>query len=328
MVKRGLTFFIMTALVFVLNTQAKAGVPLLNIEGEGGGGIVPWAYLINPAKDGKIGNPSLGAWTWISNGYTINFWTAGISVSDRVELGFAWQNLDISTLRDDLKGDSQIALGAGTSLDTGDDNMQMITAHAKFQLLKESDSAPAVALSAEFKKALSTDDLEDNLTRGVRGVLGAGAPKLLEWMGVDSDSGVDFNLMVTKLWKTKMPILTSVNLRLTKANQLGFLGFSDDYSLHPEVTVAVLPESNVAIGIEYRNKPDELKSVNDYLRANAGTTFSALNNYTFQENDFIDFFIAYFPTPKLSITAAVANIGNVVHKETNTIWAFNVKYDF
>ncbi len=331
MVKRVLTFFIMAALVFVLNTQAKAGVPLLNIEGEGGGGIVPWAYLINPAKDGKIGSPSLGAWTWISSGYTINFWTAGISLTDRVELGFAWQNLDITQLRDDLRGDSYLALNpilAGAYLDTGDDNMQMITAHAKFLLLKETDSRPAVAVSAEFKKALGTDDLENNLTSGVRSVLGAGAPKLLEWMGVDSDSGVDFNLMATKLWKTKMPILTAVNLRLTKANQLGFLGFSDDYSLHPEVTVAVLPEPNVAIGMEYRHKPDELKSVNDYLRANAGAAFSALNNYTFQENDFIDFFIAYFPTPKLSITAAVANIGNVVHKETNAIWAFNVKYDF
>ncbi|MBI4687868.1 MAG: DUF3034 family protein [Nitrospirae bacterium] len=325
-------FFIITVviiMIFAAGKQASAGVPLLNIEGEGGGGIVPWAYLINPSKDGGIGNPSIGAWTWISNGYTINFWTAGISVMPRLELGFAWQNIDITTLRDDLKGDSQIALGAGTALDTGRDNLQMVTAHAKFLILKETDTMPAVAVSAEVKKALSVDDLDNNLSSDVRGVLGAGAPDLLKWMGVDDDTGVDFNLMATKLWKTKIPILTAVNLRYTKANQLGFLGFSGDYSLHPELTVAILPEPNVAIGMEYRHKPDKLKSVNDYLRANAGgATFPALNDYTFQENDFIDFFVAYMPTPKLSITAAVANIGNVVHKETNTIWAFNVKYDF
>ncbi len=46
------------------------------------------------------------------------------------------------------------------------------------------------------------------------------------------------------------------------------------------------------------------------------------------EDDFIDFFVAYFPTPKLTIAGGVANIGNVVHRETKSIWAFNINYDF
>ncbi|MBI5894158.1 MAG: DUF3034 family protein [Deltaproteobacteria bacterium] len=315
---------------FVMSRAANAGIPLLNIEGEGGGGIVPWAYLINAPKDGAIGKPSLGAWTWISNGYTINFWTLGWSPMDRLELGFAWQNLDITTLRDDLKGDSQIALGAGTALNTGEDNLQMITAHAKFLVLKESASLPAIAVSVEYKQALSIDELDENLTRGARSVLGATKPKVLTWMGVDDDKGFDINLMATKLWNPGIPVLTAVNLRYTQANQLGFLGFSDNWSLQPEVTLAILPEANVAVGIEYRRKPDELKSLNDYLKANGGAAsgYRALDDYTFKENDFVDFFVAYLPTPKLSITAAVANIGNVVHKETNAIWAFNIKYDF
>lgn len=316
-------------MLFGLTGAANAGVPLLNIEGEGGGGIVPWAYTINPAKDGSIGRPALGVWTWISNGYTINFWTAGMSLTDRIEVGFAWQNLDITTLRSDLKDDSGRALGASNALDASEDNLQMITAHAKLLLLKESEYIPAVAASVEYKKALNVDDLDRNLTRDLRDVLGASAPRLLETMGVEDDTGVDFNLMATKLWNPGISILTAVNLRYTKANQLGFLGFADDWSLHPEVTLAILPEPNVAIGLEYRHKPDELKSVNQYLSANGVPGgFPQLKDYTFRENDFIDFFVTYLPTPKLSITAAVANIGNVVDREVNTIWAFNIKYDF
>jgi hypothetical protein len=317
-----------SAMLLPFGQSAFAGIPLLNIEGEGGGAIVPWAYISNPSADGGVG-AAASMWTWVSDSYTINFWPVAFTIGDSLELGIAYQNLDTSTLRDDLKGDSYAALGGAARLDIGMDNVQMVTAHAKYQFLKETETMPAMAVSVSYKKAIDVDELDDNLTEDVRAVLGAGAPDVLDWMGVDDDSGFEVNLMATKLWKTKIPVLTAVNLRYTQANQLGFLGFSDDWTLHPEVTLAFLPEPNVAVGIEYRHKPDELKSVNDYLTGQGVIGgFSQLNDYTFEESDFVDVFAVYFPTPKLSIAAGVANIGNVVHKETNAIWAFNINYDF
>ncbi|MFC1684365.1 DUF3034 family protein [Pseudomonadota bacterium] len=311
-----------SAMLLPFGQSAFAGIPLLNIDGEGGGAIVPWAYISNPT-DGGVG-AAASMWTWVSDSYTINFWPVAVTIGDSLELGVAYQNLDTSTLRDDLKGDSFAALGA--QLDIGMDNVQMVTTHAKYQFLKETDTMPAMAVSVSYKKAIDVDELSDNLTDDVRALGGpfAAAPNVLEWMGVDDDDGYEVSLMATKLWKTKIPILTAVNLRYTQANQLGFLGFSDDWSLNPEVTIAFLPEPNVAVGIEYKRKPDELKSVNDYI----GADVHELRDYTFEESDFIDVFAVYFPTPKLSIAAGVANIGNVVHRETNAIWAFNINYDF
>jgi len=318
-----------SSLLVPFGQSAFANIPLLTIEGEGGGAIVPWAYTSNASKDGGIGMPAGSIWTWVSDSYTINFWPVAVSIGDRLELGFAYQNLDISTLKDDLRGDSFAALGGAARLDAELDNLQMFTAHAKYQFVKESENWPAMAVSVSYKKALDVDELDDNLTEDVRTVLGAASPDVLEWMGVDDDDGFEVNLMATKLWKTKIPLLTAVNLRYTQANQLGFLGFSDDWSLNPEFTLAILPEANVAVGVEYRHKPDKLRSVNDYLtsRGVAGG-FAQLNDYSFEEDDFIDFFVAYLPTPNLTIAAGVANIGNVVHRDTKAIWAFNINYDF
>jgi len=318
-----------SSLLVPFGQSAFANIPILTIEGEGGGAIVPWAYTSNASKDGGIGMPAGSIWTWVSDSYTINFWPVAVSIGDRLELGFAYQNLDISTLKDDLRGDSFAALGGAARLDAELDNLQMFTAHAKYQFVKESENWPAMAVSVSYKKALDVDELDDNLTEDVRTVLGAASPDVLEWMGVDDDDGFEVNLMATKLWKTKIPLLTAVNLRYTQANQLGFLGFSDDWSLNPEFTLAILPEANVAVGIEYRHKPDKLRSVNDYLtsRGVAGG-FAQLNDYSFEEDDFIDLFVAYLPTPNLTIAAGVANIGNVVHRDTKSIWAFNINYDF
>lgn len=107
--------------------------------------------------------------------------------------------------------------------------------------MEESPTTPAVAVSVEYKKSLNIEDMADDLNVGVRSVVGGGAPGLLESMGYDDDSGVDFNIMATKLWtNTPKPILTSLNIRATKANQTGFLGFSDDWKIQPEATVAVV----------------------------------------------------------------------------------------
>ncbi len=328
MKKTACSMLLASSLLVPFGQSAFANIPLLTIDSGGGGAIVPWAYISNAPKGGGVGMPAGSIWTWVSDSYTINFWPVAVSIGDRIELGIAYQNLDISTLKSDLRSDSLAALP--NVLDTKLDNVQMITAHAKFQFLKETESLPAMAISVSYKKALDVDEVNDNLTSGARNTLGASAPEVLKWMGLDDDAGFEFNLMATKLWKTKIPILTAVNLRYTQAHQLGFLGFSDDWSINPEFTLAILPEPNIAIGVEYRKKPDEYKSLNRYLGANGGAAagYRPLDDYSFGEDDFIDFFVAYLPTPNLTIAAGVANIGNVVHRETKSIWAFNINYDF
>ena len=94
-----------------------------------------------------------------------------------------------------------------------------------------------------------------------------------------------------------MPIAA---LRATRANQNGLLGFGSSdrnrYSLVPEVSVALLLSRNVAAGVEFRSKPDNL--------AFAGSAF--------REDSWMDAFVAWAPNKHFSLTAAWADLGNIV----------------
>lgn len=281
------------ALFYVLMLTAHsaiAGPPVMNIEGEGGGGLIPWAYLTNPPAEGQVfGKPTVGATYIFPQNFNVNVYHLNETITDRLELGYARTVFDTTNL-----------LGAVRV-----DELVMDTLHAKVLLLKETDMLPAVSVSAEYKKNRDIDTADKNLGLALTAA------------GMEDNSGFDYCLSITKMLKEtplRMPILFNVGARYTKAAQTGYLGFSDDAKILPEVTLAIMPESNVAVGIEFRAKPDEYKAV-----AGVGS---------FGEDNWSDFFIAYFPTKGLSITGAVVNFGNIVNRNVNTGLYMNMKYDF
>ena len=72
-----------------------------------------------------------------------------------------------------------------------------------------------------------------------------------------------------------------------------------------EVSAAYLLRKDLAIGAEYRMKPDNLRSpANDLL-------FGGANIVDLKEDDAFDIFVAYAPTKNISITAAYVNLGNI-----------------
>ena len=103
-------------------------------------------------------------------------------------------------------------------------------------------------------------------------------------------------------------MLVNGTLRATKANQNGLLGFGgknparDSYSLQPELSVAYLLSRNVAVGAEYRFKPNNLEAL-----GRAAGLGSAL-----REDDWKDIFIAWAPSKNLSVTLAYVDLGRVV----------------
>ena len=88
-------------------------------------------------------------------------------------------------------------------------------------------------------------------------------------------------------------------VRLTKANQIGILGFggdkNDSYKPQFEFSAAYLLTRTLAIGAEYRTKPDNLGIA--------------------REDDWFDVFVAYAPTRNVSVTVAYADLGNIVIKD-------------
>ena len=130
-------------------------------------------------------------------------------------------------------------------------------------------------------------------------------------VGAKSDHGTDFYVAATKLLLDKNLLLNGT-LRFTKANQFGLLGFGgdkhDNYRPQLEVSAAYLLTKKVAIGAEYRMKPDNLSSpLNPALAPLTGSS----NSINLKEDDAFDVFVAYAPTKNISLTAAYVNLGNI-----------------
>jgi Protein of unknown function (DUF3034) len=114
-------------------------------------------------------------------------------------------------------------------------------------------------------------------------------------VGGKGSVGTDYYLAASKLFLAES-LLVNLTLRETKANQLGILGFGgdkhNDYSSQFEGSAAYLISRRFALGAELRTKPSNLSV------AHEGAAW--------------DLFAAYFFNKNLSLTAAYADLGNIV----------------
>jgi len=118
---------------------------------------------------------------------------------------------------------------------------------------------------------------------------------IIKAVGGQDDSGVDYYVAATKLFLNQS-VLVDGTLRATKANQTGLLGFGgnkhDDYSVQFEGSVGYLVTKRLLVGAEYRTKPDNLAGL--------------------KEDDWFDVYAAYAINKHVSITAAYADLGEIV----------------
>lgn len=118
---------------------------------------------------------------------------------------------------------------------------------------------------------------------------------IIRAVGGKDDNGVDYYVAATKVLLNQSLVLDGT-LRATKANQAGILGFGgnrkDDYSLQFEGSAGYLVTKRLLVGVEYRSKPDNLAGL--------------------KEDDWMDVFAAYAINKNLSVTAAYADLGDVV----------------
>ena len=270
---------LLSALTLAASAHAAGDGKLLltggvtSIDGAAGGGLTPWAITGSYATAGEFGATAFATRTRTQD-YALTAYGAAVSLFDRVELSLARQDFDAgvvvpgTTLRLDIAG-IKVKLAGDAVLDAD-------------------TWMPQIAAGAEFKHVNPGD--------AVGGVLDSVAAKR---------SGIDLYVSATKLFLAQ-GILVNGTLRATKANQNGLLGFGSAdntrYHLEPEVSVAWLLRKNVALGAEYRFKPDNL--------AFAGAAF--------REDAWKDLFIAWAPTKNVSITAAYVDLGNIVGHERQT----------
>lgn len=236
------------------------------VEGSAGGGLTPWAVIGGYGTRDQIGANAFYTRVALDD-YTLDSYGALVGFYDRVELSFARQRFDTEAVG--------AALGLGRGFTIGQDVLGLKVRIAGDAVLEQDAWMPQIAVGLQRK---------DN-DRG----------DLLAAIGARSDSGTDFYLSATKLFLAQS-LLLNATLRFTEANQFGILGFGGDkddgHEPHLEASAAWLLNRNLAIGAEYRSKPDNLDI------AGEGSAW--------------DVFVAWAPAKRVSLTVAWVDLGNIV----------------
>ena len=263
-----------------------------SLDGAAGGGINPWAIIAGYGTNDQI-DPTASFTNVTLPDFSVNQLGVSIGIFNRLELSYAYQT---GTL-----GSNVFGPGGTVALPLDGVKIGQNVFGAKVRLYGDavynSDNfIPQVSLGVEYKKA----DTSSNALVPALKSLGTGV----------KDHGTDVYLSATKViiggffgynW------LVNGNLRYTKANETGLLGFGgvnhDSYHVVPEFSTAILLRPDVAIGYEYKGMRNNL--------SDAGLQQSSWN----------DVFVAYFPNKNVSIAAAFAKLGNVgPYKNQNGVY--------
>jgi Protein of unknown function (DUF3034) len=252
-----------------------------SIEGTAGGGLTPWAVIGGNGTKEQIGASAF--FTDVrSQDYTLNTGGVLVGLFDRAELSFAEQKFDTRAVGG--------ALGLGDGFKFTQKVYGAKVRVAGDAVLEQDSWLPQISIGLQHKQN----------NRGA----------LLRSLGIKRDKGTDFYVSATKLFLSQNLLLNGT-LRFTKANQAGILGFGtntkDSYRPQIEGSIAYLIRKDLAIGAEFRQKPD---------------------NLPFKEDNWFDIFVAYAPTKNVSITLAYADLGNIVIKDNQRATYLSVQVGF
>ncbi|MFB2800041.1 DUF3034 family protein [Shewanella seohaensis] len=241
-------------------------------EGSAGGGIVPWAVINGYGSSDEWSATAMVTGVYVDD-FTLKVMGASLSYDNRFELSLARQTFDLDTLGGEL----------------GQDIVGF-----KYKLAGELlyTAMPQITLGAQYKKV---DDFS-----------------LPQAVGARDDWGLDIYVAASKVFFDTVAgrnLLLNATVRATKANQTGLLGFgteaSNDYHFMLEASAALLLTDNLALGIEYRQKPNELGFA--------------------REDDWQDIFLAWFINKHLSVVTAYADLGSIAGFEHQRGWYLSLE---
>jgi hypothetical protein len=255
------------------------------IAGSAGGGLTPWAVIGSNATEGEVGFSGYATRAGTRD-YGLTGYGVAVGLFDRAELSLARQDFDASPA---LALNGVAAFGV-----TPGQHIKMDVVGLKFKVagdaVLDADSfMPQIAVGIEHKRAHP-----------------GSIQSVYNFLGV-KNNGTDVYVSATKLFLAQS-LLVNATLRSTNANQNGLLGFGsaapgkNGRSLQPEFSLAYLLRRDLAVGAEYRFKPNNLQALGAAAGLGAGL----------REDDWKDIFIAWAPSKHFSLTLAYVDLGRVV----------------
>jgi hypothetical protein len=229
-----------------------------SIEGAAGGGIVPWAVINGYASSGQWSVNSFTSRVGV-NDFTLQNIGIGASYNNQWEVSLTRQQFDLDTIGGDLRQD---VFG--------------LKYHMTGELLYT--ELPQISVGLQYKKHRNS--------------------ALPLAVGALHDSGTDVYLAASKVYFGAVAgrnLLLNATLRATKANQIGLLGFGSAHHNHYqymfESSAAVLLRPDIVVGIEFRQKPNNLSFAN--------------------EEHWRDMFIGWFINKNLSVVGGYVDLGSI-----------------
>ncbi|MFI8735237.1 DUF3034 family protein [Ectopseudomonas toyotomiensis] len=253
-----------------------------SLEGAAGGGIMPWAVLAGYGERGEWGADVFT--TRVETGdYRLDVAGLAAAYGNRIELSYARQRFDLGTLARDLR--------------LPDNSLSQDVLGLKLRLAGDLiyERLPQISLGLQHKRQ-----------RDFR------VPSLVGAQRREDSEGYLAASRLILGGAFGYNLLLNANLRYSRANELGLLGFGGDrrdrHSWLKEGSVAVLLDRHWAVGIEYREKPDNL-------------SFAG-------ESDWADLFVGYFPNKNLALVLAYARLGDIATLDNQDGFYLSVQGSF
>ncbi len=224
-------------------------LPVHTIEGVGGGGITPMAYLVNPGKEGYLFGKPAASLSYVNLGRK-NLDSIAVTETflQRIEFGYAANRFGLGTLPTDIR-DATVSVTDPTGIDIHRSDVWLHHFNLRALLVKENTcfggiALPAITAGVHFKYNDGIADINDRLGGALSGI------------GYRRANGEDYTLTATKTFPKAFgrPLITTAGLRLSEAANLGYLGFSDTYHASFEGNVAYLLTDRLLFAYEFRQK--------------------------------------------------------------------------
>lgn len=244
-------------------------------EGAAGGGLVPWAVISGYTEDDEIGGTVALTRAQVDD-YRLDVTAASFSYKNRLEVSIAAQQFSLENLGAELR---QQVLGVKYRV-AGD---LVYTA------------MPQISVGGFYKRNTRYD--------------------IPELVGSQRDNDWEAYVAASKVWLAgpfDRTWLANLTVRATRANQFGLLGFggdlNDSHELQVEAAAGVFLHRSVAVGLEYRQKP---------------------NNLSFaREDDAMSAFIAWFPSKRVALVGAFLDLGSIAGANNQTGYYLNLQASF
>lgn len=226
-------------LLLAVSMPAQAGDRLLatggvtQIEGTGGGGLVPWALIAGYGTDEQIGGSVFYTKLRTRDGFDLKSGGVNVGFYNTFELSISQQTFGLSNT-------------------VPNESITVNTLGAKWRV---------------FGDAIYDQDLDyPQISVGFNYKYNEDFKLVPKALGAKNDSGIDIYASATKVYLGAVAgrnLLLNATLMATKANQFGILGFGGDqegFRLQPAGSAAIMLTDNLLIGAEYRAKPNNLSS--------------------------------------------------------------------